>query len=516
MFLVSMGFLVFLALFLAVYYLVPGKFQWYVLLAASLVFYFLAGTPFTVLYLLVTIVTVWAAGCAMEKLGNDQTKKKKVLIAALVINVGILAALKYANFFIVNFRKIYSLFGDGARIKEVQWIASLGVSFYTLMAVGYLLDVYWGISSAQKNVGKLALFLSFFPQMSSGPICRYRQMDHQLYEPHKFHYERLCAGIQRMMFGFVKKLVIAENLNPYVNYIFNDGADYNGWMIWGGMFLYMLQLYADFSGCMDIVLGASECFGIYMPENFNRPFHSRSIQEFWKRWHITLGLWLQDYIMYPVLRSAAWGKMYKKLKRRWGKKAAKNIPTFLAMLILWFYMGLWHGGAWHYVAEGIWFWCVIVAGQLLDKQLKGVMKFLHINEDSPWWHGFQSIRTTLIYGVGVIFFRAGSVRQALHYIKVGLSPRCLTIGNTTAQIKVYLSAFPINTGIKAAICVMIGILVVSLLILFQAKEKSVYQWLNGCNIVIRWGILYIILFTIILFGAYGPGFDASQFIYGGF
>ena len=208
--------------------------------------------------------------------------------------------------------------------------------------------------------------------------------------------------------------------------------------------------------------------------------------------------------------------MYKQIKKKWGKKAAKNIPTYLAMLVLWFYMGLWHGGAWHYVAEGIWFWAVIVSGQLLDKQLKGIMKFLHINEKAVWWHGFQCIRTTLIYGIGVIFFRAKSVSQALHYIKSGLSPKCLIPGNTIAQAKVYLSAFYIGTGAKAAICVCMGILVVSVLILFQAKGKSFYKWLGERNLVVRWGFLYVILFTIILFGAYGPGFDASQFIYGGF
>lgn len=515
MFLVSLEFLGFLAVFAALYYLAPGKFQWLVLLAASLVFYFLAGTPFTVVYLLITIVSVWAAGLAMERL-EDKKKRKWVLIAAIAVNAGILAALKYANFFIGNFRKIYSLFGNGAAIRDVHWIASLGVSFYTLMALSYLLDVYWDISKAQKNPGKVALFVSYFPQMSSGPISRYGQMEGQLYSAHKFDYDRFCAGIWRMMFGFVKKLVIAENLNPYVNYIFADDAQYNGWFIWLGMFLYMLQLYADFSGCMDIVLGASQCFGVSMPENFNRPFHSHSIQEFWKRWHITLGLWLQDYIMYPILRSRVWGKLYKNVKKKWGKKAAKNIPTHLAMLILWFGMGLWHGGAWHYVAEGIWFWAVIVAGQLLERQLKGMKERLHIREDSRWWHGFQCVRTTLIYGVGVIFFRAGSVSQALHYLKAGLSPRCLTLENTVAQANVYLSGFDFGTGARAAICVAMGILVTAVLILFQAKERSFYEWLSARGIVIRWGILYIMLFTIILFGAYGPGFDASQFIYGGF
>ncbi|MDO4323068.1 MAG: MBOAT family O-acyltransferase [Lachnospiraceae bacterium] len=516
MFLVTFGFLVFMAVTMAVYYLVPGKIQWAVLLAASAVFYFCAATPYTVIYLLVTIVTVWAGSNYIDKVREDSPRKaKRALIATLLVNIGILAALKYMNFFISNFRLVCQLFGKGQEIQTVHWAASLGVSFYTLQAVSYLVDVYWGTSKPQKNLFKVALFTAYFPQMSSGPICRYQEME-QLYAPHKFDYQKISFGMQRMLFGFIKKLVVAENLAVYVNYIFDESANYNGMFLWIGLFAYVIQLYADFSGCMDIVLGASECFGIYMPENFNRPFHSRSIQEFWKRWHITLGSFAQDYIMYPILRSRAWTKMRKNLKVKYGKAAAKNVPTYIAMMILWIYIGIWHGGAWNYVAEGIWFGVVVMLGQLLDKQLKKLMRLLRISGESRWWHGFQSFRTAVIYGVGVYFFRASTVRRALHYVKASVSPKCLAPSNFLMQWQVFSSSFPVKEFYKAMLCVGIGFFFMLVLTWFQAREKSFYQWLAGRNIVIRWGILYVMMFTVILLGVYGPEFNASQFIYGGF
>ncbi len=516
MFLVTFWFLVFLAVSIAAYYAAPGRCRWVVLLLASFVFYMLAGTPFTVVYLLVTIVTVWAGSNYIDRVRGDAKKARRALLATLLVNVGILAALKYTNFFLENFRRISGLFGVGAGIQNVHWAASLGVSFYTLQAVGYLLDVYWGTSSPQKNVFKFALFTSWFPQMSSGPISRYHELEGQLFAANRFSYERVCAGLQRVLFGFVKKLVVAENIGIYVNYLFAEEASFNGWFIWLGMAAYLLQLYADFSGCMDIVLGASECFGVLMPENFDRPFHSHSIQEFWKRWHITLGGWVQDYIMYPILHSKAWGRMRRSLKKKFGKAAAKNVPTYLAMLILWLCMGLWHGGAWRYIVEMVWFWLVIMTGQLLEKRLKRLTAGLHINTGSPLWHGFQSIRTTLIFGLGVTFFRASSVSQGLHYLKAAFSPKCLMPGNFRAQLGVFLGAFSRTELLKSLVCIVAGLLVMVVLTWFSAKGRPFREWLAARCLVVRWGILYAMLFIVILFGVYGPGFNASQFIYGGF
>lgn len=517
MFLVTFGFLVFMAVTLAAYYLVPERWQWVLLLAASMVFYFYAGTPYTMVYLLSTIVSVWAGGNYIDKVRETfPARARKVLVAVLVLNIGILAVLKYTNFLISNFNAACGLFGGENRISTVQWAASLGVSFYTLQAVGYLLDVYWGTSKPQANIFKVALFTSYFPQMSSGPISRYHQLSEQLYASHKFDYQRVCFGLWRMMFGFVKKLVIAENLAVYVNIIFQDTENYNGWFIWLGMAGYIIQLYTDFSGCMDIVLGASECFGIKLPENFDRPFHSKSIQEFWKRWHITLGAWVQDYIMFPILHSKAWGKMRRKLKSKYGKYAAKNIPTYLAMLILWFFMGLWHGGAWRYIVQNLWFWAVIMLGQIFAKPLKRISAVLCIDTKSRLWQCFQSIRTTFIFGVGLVFFRASSARRGWHYLKGAFSPKCLAVSNFLVQLDVYKGSIVVEDIWKSMVCIGFGLFLMGILVVFKARGKSFRVWLSGRNIVFRWAVLYMILFGIILFGVYGPEYNASEFIYGGF
>lgn len=516
MFLVSFWFFVFMAVSLALYYLAPGRFQWIVLLAVSFAFYALAGVPWTAVYLLSTVFVVWAGSNYIDRIRADVRRARRVLVLCLVLAAAPLAALKYSNFFLTNLRTVCGLFGRGQSIQTVNWTASLGVSFYTLQAIGYLLDVYWGTSAPQKNICKVALFTAYFPQMSSGPVSRYHQLEDQLYAPHAFDYRNFCFGLQRMLVGYVKKLVVAENIGIYTNYIFQDGANYGGIFLWLGMAAYLVQLYADFSGCMDIVLGASECFGVRLPENFDRPFHSRSIQEFWKRWHITLGAWVQDYIMYPILRSRLWNKMRRKLKVRFGKNAAKKLPAYLAMLILWFYMGLWHGGAWRYVMEGMWFGAVIISGQLLERPFEKIRAFLHIREESRWWHGFQSIRTAVIFGIGVFFFRASGVRQALHEIKACFSPACLAPGVFAAQLNVFLEPLARGDCLRALVSIAAGCIVMCTLFVFQAQGRSLYEWLAKRNIVLRWILLYAALFTVILFGVYGPGYDAAQFIYGGF
>lgn len=516
MFLVKFDYLVFLAVSMLAYYIVPGNCQWIVLLIFSMVFYMLAGIPYTVIYLLVAVIAVWIGVNYIEKYREEVKKAKRVLLLCILIVAGLLTALKYTNFLLSTYKEIGGIFRFGQDIQPVSWAASLGISFYSLQAISYLVDVYWGISTAQKNPFKVALFTCYFPQMSSGPISRYHQLGDQLFMTHKFDYNRMCFGLQRILYGFIKKLVIAENLEHYTRCIFNEDARYNGLFLCVGLAVYLFQLYMDFSGCMDIVLGTSECFGIYMSENFNRPFHSRTIQEFWKRWHITLGAWAQDYIMYPILRSKMWTKMRRMMKLKFGRKAAQNISTYLAMAILWFYMGIWHGGAWHYVAEGVWFGLVIMSGQLLEGTFKKWIRILKINTKAAWWHGFQSIRTGVIFAIGVLFFIAVDIRQAFWYIKAAFSPKCWRWKNFIDQIRVFFSSFAKEDVHKTMVCIAVGVALVTVLLVFQAKERSFYKWLADRNIVIRWTFLYIMLFTVILFGVYGPGYTASDFIYGGF
>ena len=516
MFLVTLRFLAFLALLLLVYYLLPQKAQWISLLAGSLFFYWCAGTPWTFVYVAATTLATWYGALRAGAMREKGERCAKVLLLPLIVDLGILAVLKYSNFALLNTKRILSLFHLGGGIMPVHFIASLGISFYTLQAVGYVLDVYWGSAKAQKNPLKVMLFLCWFPQMTSGPISRYEQLAPRLFEGHRFSYDRMCSGMQRILIGFVKKLVLADNLGIYVRYMLDAEMTYRGYMIWIGMIGYVLQIYADFGGCMDIALGAAECFGIEMTENFNRPFHARSIQEFWKRWHITLGMWGQDYLMYPILRSGAFRKLQKATKKRFGKKAARQYPAFLAMLVLWLFIGLWHGGDWHYIAEVLWFWAVIVTGQLTEGVTSRLLDRLRINRDSRGWHWFQSARTAWIYGVGALFFMSDSVLQGCRRIWYAIKPAYLTPSFFNAQLHAYLHLEKRIVFLKSAVCIGAGLIFFAACAFFEARGDSLRGFISRQVLPVRWILLYGLLFMVILFGVYGPGYDAAAFIYGGF
>lgn len=515
--LVSFSFIGFFLIILAVYYLMPGRFQWVALLIASLVFYFLSALPYTFLYVLVSIVTVYFAARRIDT-ASSKRQAKIIYVLALCVIIGMLAVLKYSNFVLGNVCLLVRLFSPQTESITVHFAASLGISFYTLQMAGYLTDVYWGITKSEKNIGKLALFNIYFPQMISGPINRYGELAPGLYEKHSFSYEEVRSGIWRIMIGFFKKLVVSEQLIGVVDAIYADPQTYGGIFIWIGTFLYVIQIYADFAGCMDIVLGVSECFGIQLAENFKIPFTSRSIQEFWQRWHITLGMWLRDYIMYPILRSSAWSRLTKRIKRHWGKKAAKQLPTFLAMLILWLAMGLWHGGGWNFIGEGIWFWLVIVLGQLLKPQGDALLQKLKVRRESRLWYVFQCARTTLIYAVGALFFKATGLMEALRMLGSAMRPARLW-QSMTQVLPMFISLDESMGTVKLGWNILSVVYGFFILIIFGKMEKRnrpVREWLAEKPVAVRGILLGLFIFSMIIFGAYGPGYSSSEFIYGGF
>jgi alginate O-acetyltransferase complex protein AlgI len=541
----SFKFIVFFLASFLLYYIVPKKFRWITLLVSSGVFYYFAGVPYTVVYLIVSIVISYFASnySAKQKKfaenesekGNDETslkalkKSKAVFIIAVCINIGILAALKYTNFFLGNIDGIFKLFNSNAHIPEVNWLASLGCSFYTLQIVGYLADSYWGICEPERNIFKLALFTGYYPQMSSGPISRYSALAPQLSKGHDFNPKCVTEGMERMLLGMFKKLVIAQTLSPWTEELFASPEKYNGAYIWLAMTLYVIQIYNDFSGCMDIVLGASACYGIELPENFRTPFFSKTIQEFWQRWHITLGLWLKDFLMYPVLKSSAFVKMGRKIKSKFGRRAAKLIPLFVGMLLLWLAMGMWHGNGWKYIFEGIWFWLVIVLGKTLEPLFIKTKKFLHINSESKLWHAFQCVRTWIIYAIGALFFRASSSSEAFRMLKSAFTPHdvLITAKSTISFMIDKFTMIPVPSYLSAIMGLVLNVVYSSYIIPFillmaiidiyeNKKKRSIIVWMNERNIVIRWIIIFSIFALIMIYGTYGSQYNPEDFIYGGF
>ena len=377
----SFAFLCFFAAVLVLYYLVPKKAQWIFLLFASVGYFFTAGDRWLIVYPLMAISVVYAGALLIDR-EQDEKKKKFFLTGAVAACLVVLAILKYFNFGIYTFNALnMRLCFSSISLEVVQFVVPLGISFYTLALLGYLFDVYYGISKPQKNFFKLALFGLYFPVVISGPICRYRDLENQLYEKHAFDYKNFTYGIQRMLWGFFKKLVIAERMATIVNTVYGDYHTYPGVYIFFATVCFAFQLYADFSGGIDIVIGASEVFGIRLAENFNTPFFSRTMQEFWRRWHITLGGWLKDYIFYPVLRANWQVKFQDTIKKHYGKKMAKKLGTYPALFILWFAVGMWHGGSWKFiVGSGILHFCYIVGGELLEPVWEKMRTALKINK----------------------------------------------------------------------------------------------------------------------------------------
>ena len=399
----SLKFILFFTAVALLYFAFPLRFRWVWLLAASVLFYCAAGVRFA-FYIVITAATVYGASMLISRFGSvrdgrlslaaDKVEKKKikkecerksraVLIVCVVLNLGILAVLKYAGFALSVASRIFpslALSDSGFSLA-----VPLGISFYTFTSVGYLTDVYRGTAQAQKNPLKLLLFVSFFPNVMQGPICRYGDLAPTLYAGARFDYLRVTKGLQRMLWGFFEKLVVADRLGIAVDRVFSDNSSFSGAELWVAVIIYAFQIYADFQGYMDIAIGAGEVFGVDVPENFRVPYLSSSIPEFWRRWHITLGSWFRDYLYYPVMRSRLFGAIRKKTGGRRGEKAADRLLTVFALFVVWALTGLWHGAGFTYIAWGL-FHGVLIAGSTLAAPLfdKAVKKFRLWRVSLPW------------------------------------------------------------------------------------------------------------------------------------
>lgn len=509
--LTSQSFLFFFAASLAVYYLLPKRWQWIELLVFSLLFFHFSAKDYTVLYIVagVAATAFCARGIAAAKRAGNAAAAKRALAAGLAVNVGLLAPLKYANFVVVNVNRVLALAGAAARLPAARLSVPIGVSFYTLQAVGYLLDVYWNICPPQPGLWKTGLFIGYYPLLTSGPIVRYDQVREQLYAPHRFDFRRVCFGLQRMLWGVFKKLVISARAAVVVNTVYANTYKYDGYYIWIAAAFFAIQLYTDFSGCMDIVIGASECYGIILPENFRAPFFSRSVQEFWQRWHITLGAWMKDYILYPVLRSGLWKDLTGRIKNRWGRKAAKQVPGILGMLCVWLLMGLWHGGSWKFVVGwALWFWGCIALAQILEPVFKKTISFFNINTDCFSWHLFQSARVFALVCVGDMFFRLGGLMTALRALKRGLR-----LNNPY----IFFDGSLFKLGLDGPNFILLAIGIGVLILVSALREKGgLREQIERQNTAFRWILWYGLIFAILIFGMYGKGYNPADFIYRGF
>lgn len=533
----SLNFILFVALTVLAYFLFPLKKQkWTVLLVASYVFYLFAGYKY-VAFILFTTVSTYLFALWINRIGvklketlklNKQTwdrdkkkkfknsikhKKRLVMALVLVVNFGILAFLKYYNFFAGSLNDVMGMFGIGFSAPTLKLFLPLGISFYTFQSMGYIVDVYREKVAPEKNIAKLALFVSFFPQIIQGPISFYDQLAHQLYEPHKFDFTRFKYGMELILWGFFKKLIIADRAVVAINTVTADYAAYNGTTLTFTILLYALQLYADFSGGIDISRGVAQIFGIDMVDNFKRPYFAKSINDYWRRWHITLGAWLKNYLFYPLAMSNLFINASKKMKgtkfgsTKAGAHIAKVLPTSIASLIVFLVVGIWHGANWKYVAFGIWNGGIIMISILLKPVFDWILAKLRINAQSFAYGVFQMFRTFLVVLVGYVFDVAPNFAEAMNTFELAFVDQNLSVGWSQIS-ELGLDKFDYAIIIFAMIVVFVASVI-------QEKHSSttIREMLDKKSFALRGLVIFAGLMLVLVFGIYGPGYDPAAFVY---
>lgn len=502
-----------LVLFVIVYYTIGKKFkiQWILLLLASLFFYLVNGLKVS-LWIFVPVMLTYSATRVAERI--DGRKKSLLTFVVISFNILFLIYFKEQNFFVTAHNILAPFFHEGWW-NSVSITAPLGVSYLILMLIGYMLDVSWGVVKPQKNLLKFLLYVIYFPVTTSGPITRYSEVENQLFTEHKFDYDGFCFGVQRIAWGFFKKLVVAERLALVVNTIYGNLEAFTGFTMAIGLLLYAVQVYTDFSGCIDIVLGVSETLGIKLPENFRQPFFATSLSEIWRRWHMTLGFWAKDYILYPILKSPLMQKFSAFLKNRLGKKNryAKLIPTWCGIFCVWSVIGFWHGGSLKYIfGGGLFFFIMIAGGQFFDPVFVWLIKMLKINTQTADWRLFQRLRTFFLFAAAVSFQRAQSLKTGFRMWKQVLK-------ELNPWIFVDGTLFKIGLDAPDFFVMIIGLLIIFFVELGEHGNKSesisMRKRIAGQNLAFRWLVYLGLVFSVIIFGMYGPGYDLS-FVYAKF
>lgn len=504
---VSLEFFGFLALLFLVYFITPGKHQWKVIPVFSMIFYLSCGVE-SILFILFTIIVTYYVGFFLNKeedkfkefknqcedreqrkvyKDNYNRNKKRIMVAGLVSVFGVWIVLKYTDLFSIS---------------------PVGISIYTFIAAGYCIDVYREKFAAEKSFGKYFTFVTFFPQIIQGPFSRYDVLSPTLFEKHVFDFERFGRGVARICYGYFKKLVIANRLTVAVDAIMAVDSGYGGIYVFMLFLILPIRLYADFSGYMDIVVGVCHILGIDLQENFRQPIFAKSIDEFWRRWHITLGAWFKDYLFYAVSMGKTAQKIAKKCKKKLSPATARMIPSYIAFVLVWSATGLWHGGKPTYL---IWGWinliCIVSSMQLKPFYTKVKAK-LHIKDESKAWKCFQMMRTFLIFGFAEMVSDTRSVYRMI------MNCKSLFCEHNWNLLLTPLELFP-GLEVMDLIILAISVFFMYLVDVLKEKEIDINVMTHKSPVWVRY-IGYAVLFYFILVFGYVGADAAEGFMYAQF
>ncbi len=492
----SLQFCFFFPIVTLIYFLLPHRFRWAWLLAASCWFY-MAFIPVYILILCFTIVVDYFSAILIEQ--SRGPRRKQFLVASLGANVGVLVFFKYINFLNGNLSGLAHWLHWNYPIGALRILLPIGLSFHTFQSMAYTIEVYRGRQKAERHFGQVALYVLFYPQLVAGPIERPHHMLPQLHERHSFDGDRAADGLRIMLWGCFKKMVIADRLAHLVNPVFNHPADYPGPLLLLATIAFAYQIYCDFSGYSDIAIGAAKVMGFRLMMNFDRPYSARSVSEFWRRWHISLSTWFRDYLYIPL-----------------GGNRVPRARWFLNLLITFLVSGMWHGANWTFAVWGGLHGLYLI-GSIWTKPLRDrLVGWTHLDR-APWLHAFfQRSVTFVLISFAWIFFRANTVSEATFIVTrlfngfhgstmAMLSEQIYTTLGANMQLKIllpHLTGFGI-LGITAAQIVLLEV------VQFLQGNGTIERVIAHRPLPLRWAAYYAMLFNILLFGV----FEQSAFIY---
>ena len=464
----TIDYVIFLPVVIIVYYLIPFRFRWIFLLAASYYFYMSWKVEYIFLILFSTLVD-YIAGLKMGKL-PDKKSRRPWLILSLFTNLGLLFFFKYFNFASENINLFFQQFGIPQELPLMKFLLPVGISFYTFQTLSYSIDVFYGRQKPERHLGYFALYVSFFPQLVAGPIERFSRLNPQLREKHNFTYENLANGLRLILYGLFIKMVIADNLSGIVDSIYASPSKYSSLDILTGIFLYSFQIYSDFYGYSVIAIGSALLMGISIMDNFNTPYLSKNISEFWQRWHISLSTWFRDYLYFPL----------------GGNRVAKS-RWVMNIMIVFVVSGLWHGANWTFIIWGALYGIVYLAENGINKRFGLIKKY------SPFsaGHIFLALKTFIIVSFIWVFFRSQSFGEAIDIFR--LLFKNIHISDASLVI-------PSSTWVFLIIFILSDI---------ALYNKRFDRWVGSFSYLFRWSVYGVLIFAIIVFA----GVENFPFIY---
>lgn len=527
---ISLKFALFVIVCLLVYYVCPKKARWTILLAASYVFYCICGLD-VIAYIIITTITTYLAGRLMENITIGQksyikehkdlsreekkaykakckNKQRLVFWLCILLNVGILAYIKYAAWAVAYINYYRLMWFGNTDFIMVNIVVPLGISFYTFGTVGYLADIFNSKYDAEKNFFKYALFVSFFPQIIQGPISRFNELSETLYSCPDFDFNRIKSGFVRIVWGLFKKLVIADRLAAFVKGVMDlREYGYEGAYILLAVFFYSMQIYGDFSGGIDVTVGVAEMFGVRVTENFERPFFSKSISEYWRRWHITLGTWFKDYIFYPLSLWKPFLNLGKFVKNHISEGLGKRIPLYLPLIVVWTTTGMWHGSESRYVVWGLLNCFFVMLGTETEGLSAKLCEKFKINVQGFGFRFYRVVKTFWLMSFLRLFDINKTTDAAIATFKA------MFRGWNRFDINEVYGTLKLPHDDLVLVCIAIIFMFVIELI---QRKGSIRERIFKLNSALQVTVITAFTFIVIIFGYYGLGFDSASFIYGAF